>query len=178
MHLIISQPRSGSNFIIDNVRKFSDITIDKHPYTHIWNKDFLEKKFENTYILVLRKPIDAIVSSIIHGVEKRKEELQINEYALIQSAERYSKHVPACSIDEVLKFDFNDLISKPHQVISAMVGIHLTNETLVDSEGSLHGSLKNHKDYENLYNFAVEHSSIFDEANALYEEALLKTIKF
>lgn len=178
MHVIISQPRSGSNFIIDNVRKFSDITIDKHPYTHIWNKDFVEKKFENTYILVLRKPIDAIVSSIVHGFERKKEKVQLNESTLRQSAERYAKHIPACSVDEVLKFDFNDLISKPHKVISAMVGIHLTNETLVDSEGSPNGSMKNHEGYEYLYNFAEEHPSIFREVNALYEDALLKTIKF
>jgi len=177
MHVIISQPRSGSNFIINNVRKFSDITIDKHPYTHLWNKDFIEKKFENKYILVLRKPMDVVVSSLIHSFANKEEEVQINEDALIKSAARYSRHILPCSIDEVLKFDFNDLASQPHRVISAITDLDFSGKELVEPEG-LHGSLKMHKSYEDSYNFALKHSSIFDEANILYEEALLKTIKF
>jgi hypothetical protein len=177
MHIIISQPRSGSNFIIENVRKFSDISIDKHPYTHLWNKDFIEKKFENKYILVLRKPMDVVVSSLIHSFANKEEPVQINEDALIKSVAKYSRHIPPCSIDEVLKFDFNDLVSQPNRVISKITDLDFSEKELLTIEG-LNGSLKMHKDYENVYNFATTHSSIFDEANVLYEEALLKTIKF
>lgn len=174
MHIkIISQPRSGSNFLIDNIKTLPDTTVGKNPYAYILHKDFTQKIFESRYVVVLRNPLDVAVSSIIQNSVVKEISVEFSKDAFYSIIKKYESHLKGCVIDEVLKFDFNDLVSQPRQVLSKITDVDFTNRDLIEPQ-----SHKKNPDYENVYQFAMDNLDIFKDITDLYQEALLKTIKF
>lgn len=157
MYHIISYPRSGSNFLLENLRPY--VEVDKHPYMEI---------SDGIYILVLRYPLDAIVSGIVHHHIKTGEPLIDYEGTLRSACQLYIKHLTSYDLSKVSVYDFNDLVSNPIGVLSTIVDI---GHSLI-YPGNLEGSLKDYELYKNLYIFAQDHVDIFDEATNRYYEAL------
>ena len=157
MYHIISYPRSGSNFLLENLRPY--VEIDKHPYMEI---------SDGIYILVLRYPLDAIVSGIVHHHIKTGEPLLDYEGTLRSAANLYIKHLDSYDLSKVSVYDFNDLVSNPIGVLSTIVNI----EHSLIYPRNLEGSLKDYELYKNLYIFAQDHVDIFDQAIDRYYEAL------
>jgi hypothetical protein len=155
----VSYPRSGSNFLLENLRDYIEITKD--PTYEFSNKEC---------IIVLRNPIDAIVSGIVHNHARTETILPEDEYlpTLIGAAQFYVDHLKKYDLPNITVYDFNDLVSNPVGVL----------RTIADFDGeivyptNLKGSLKNHPLYEPLYKYAMQNPEIFTNANKAYLDGL------
>ena len=165
MFIIVSYPRSGSVFLLENIEKYEK-TI-KSPFTILEDGQ--------KYIMVLRNPLDSIVSGIIHNSIRTKTKLLEEDYypTLDGATNHYIKHLKFYDLSKIFVYSFNDLINKPKKVFSNLVGnfdipIEYPSGGLENSRGSL----TNHPEYIKLYKYAKENPLIFKNANKLYEEAL------
>jgi len=164
MYHIISYPRSGSNFLLENLRPY--VEVDKHPYMEI--SDGMQGTLKESYILVLRNPLDAIVSGIAHHHIKTGEPLVDFDGTLRSATNLYIKHLTSYDLSKVSVYDFNDLVSNPIGVLSTIVNI----EHSLIYPGNLEGSLKHYELYKDLHNYALNHTDIFEPANKVYQSAL------
>ena len=159
MYYVISYPRSGSNFILENLRDYTEITKDP-------NYGFSHKEC----IIVLRNPLEAIVSGIVHNHARLETDLSEDEYypTLTGASQFYVDHLKKYDLSNIRVYDFNDLVSNPVGVL----------RTIADFEGdivyptNLKGSLKDHSLYAPLYQYAIENPAIFTDANKAYLDGL------
>jgi hypothetical protein len=124
---------------------------------------------DGTYILVLRYPLDAIVSGIVHHHIKTGEPIIDYAEALSAACQHYIKHLNSYDLSKVSVYDFNDLVSNPMGLLSTIVDI---KHSPLIYPGNLEGSLKDYELYQILYEFAKKHAFIFKPANKVYQEAL------
>jgi hypothetical protein len=136
------------------------VNIDKHPYMEI---------SDGTYILVLRNPLDTIVSGLVHSHIRSGEDIisRFDPY-LRGASETYIKHLHSYDLSKVLVYDFNDLVSNPIGVLSTIADI---KHPLIYPD-KLEGSLKDYQIYKDLHAFALTKPDIFDKANDAYNEAM------
>jgi hypothetical protein len=135
------------------------VNIDKHPYMEI---------SDGIYILVLRNPLDAIVSGLVHSHIRSGEDISQFEPYLWGASQTYTKHLQSYDLSKVLVYDFNDLVSNPIGVLSTIANIE---HPLIFPE-NLEGSLKDYKIYKDLHAFALTKPHIFDEPNEAYNKAM------
>jgi len=104
-------PRSGNSFLVFYLKKISknkiNIASHTHHPAHVM-KGYKEKK---TIIIVIREPIDAVVSLFIFYKKKIKFELLIDEY--ISFYNRIFKYK-----DEFIILNFETIIKNPKKVIN------------------------------------------------------------
>lgn len=167
MHYVVSYPRSGSNFLLENL------------------KDYIEIKKDPTYglshekcIIVLRNPIDAVVSGIIHNHATTKTQLVEKEYhpTLVGASKFYVDHINKYDLSKIAVYDFNDLISNPVGVFRSIVDfdgdiVYPKNLDVVYPI-NLRSSVKDHPSYTPLHQYAMQNTDIFTEANEAYLDAL------